>query len=163
MEINIISVEESKLDYSKSLEELTAFFDANANNPEYRCGEFMMLGYAIDFVGLMGKIANVKLDLSEGSIAILDQLLIALSDGVKKGVFNQTAFEGQLKGATGLFSLIVWKNLGGSFINSNVGYGVSVNGTNAFVLNRVGRRLQGDATSDLVSLYVALKNAKENK
>ena len=46
---------------------------------------------------------------------------------------------------------------GGGFIGSNIGYGVNINGTNAFVYNRIGRRLQGDASCDVTSFYEELK------
>ena len=54
-EVKVGPVEACKIDYSKSVEELTAYYDDLAKKiaggqPELANGEFMQLGYALDFL-----------------------------------------------------------------------------------------------------------------
>ena len=162
-EIKVSDVEECKIDYSKTVEDLVAFYDEQAQkisegDKSFLNGEFMMLGYAIDFIGLIQQIAHVTLGFDEGVIPTLDNLLISLEKHFQQQPVSEDFFNDIVKKATGFLSVVIWKNIGGGFISSNLGYGVNVKGTNAFLYNRVGRRLQGAADSDLISIYEMLKN-----
>ena len=44
------------------------------------------------------------------------------------------------------------------YFNSNLGIGISKNGNNVFVMNRVGRRLQGQEDSEIISFYEQMKS-----
>lgn len=162
-DLKISEVAACKIDYAKSVEELTAFYDEQEKkiaqgDQEYLTGEFMQLGYAIDFIGFVQHVFQVTLDFEEGVVPAFESVLDALSQGFQGKKIKEEIFGDILKKATGFFSVVIWKNLGGGFISSNLGYGVNVKGTNAFVYNRIARRLQGDASSDMVSLYETLKN-----
>ena len=129
-EVKVGPVEACKIDYSKSIEELTAYYDDLAKKiaggqPELANGEFMQLGYALDFLDLVKRVFNMDLDFEETSIPKLDQIIAALSQAILTKKIPPEA--------------------GG------------VNGTNAFVYNRIGRRLQGDASCDVTSFYEELK------
>ena len=161
-EIKVSPAEPCKIDYSKSIEELTAYYDDLAKKiaggqPELASGEFMQLGYALDFLGLVKQVFNIDLSFDETAIPALDQIIAALSQAILTKKIPPEAGSDIMKKATGFLSVVIWKNIGGSFISSNIGYGVNINGTNAFVYNRIGRRLQGDETCDVTSFYNELK------
>ena len=161
-EIKVSPAEPCKIDYSKSIEELTAYYDDLAKKiaggqPELASGEFMQLGYALDFLAMVKKIFNIDLSFDEAAIPTLDQIIAALSQAILTKKIPPEAGSDIMKKATGFLSVVIWKNIGGSFISSNIGYGVNINGTNAFVYNRIGRRLQGDSSCDVTSFYNELK------
>ena len=161
-EIKVSPAEPCKIDYSKSIEELTEYYDDLAKKiaggqPELASGEFMQLGYALDFLAMVKKLFNIDLSFDEAAIPTLDQIIAALSQAILTKKIPPEAGSDIMKKATGFLSVVIWKNIGGSFISSNIGYGVNINGTNAFVYNRIGRRLQGDETCDVTSFYNELK------
>lgn len=163
LDLKVSRVETCKIDYAKSVEELTAFYDEQKKkieqgDKEYLNGEFMQLGYAIDFIDFVKQVFNLTLDFEEGTVPEFDNFLSGLSKAVRARQYNEEIVNDILKKATGFFSVVIWKNIGGGFISSNIGYGVNVKGTNAFLYNRIGRRLQGDDACDMVSLYEMLKN-----
>lgn len=158
-------VEACKIDYSKSVEELTAYYDDLAKRiaggqPELANGEFMQLGYALDFIDLVKRVFNMDLDFEETSIPKLDQIIAALSQAILTKKIPPEAGGDIMKKASGFLSVVIWRNIGGGFISSNIGYGVNINGTNAFVYNRIGRRLQGDASSDVTNFSKNLRSCK---
>jgi hypothetical protein len=161
-EVMVGPVEACKIDYSKSVEELTAYYDDLAKKiaggqPELANGEFMQLGYALDFLDLVKRVFNMDLDFEETSIPKLDQIIAALSQAILTKKIPPEAGGDIMKKASGFLSVVIWRNIGGGFISSNIGYGVNINGTNALVYNRIGRRLQGDASCDVTSFYEELK------
>lgn len=161
-EIKVSPAEPCKIDYSKSIDELTAYYDdlvqkIAGGQPELANGEFMQLGYALDFIAMVKKIFNIDLSFDESAIPTLDQIIAALSQAILTKKIPPEAGSDIMKKATGFLSVVIWKNIGGSFISSNIGYGVNINGTNAFVYNRIGRRLQGDSSCDVTSFYNELK------
>ena len=161
-ELKVGPVEACKIDYSKSIEELTAYYDdlakkISGGQPELANGEFMQLGYALDFLDLVKRVFNMDLSFEETEIPKLDQIIAALSQAILTKKIPPEAGSDIMKKASGFLSVVIWKNIGGGFISSNIGYGVNINGTNAFVYNRIGRRLQGDTSCDVTSFYEELK------
>ena len=161
-ELKVGPVEPCKIDYNKSIEELSAYYDELAKKisggqPELASSEFMQLGYALDFLDLVKRIFNINLDFEETAIPTLDQIIAALSQAILTKKIPPEAGSDIMKKATGYLSIVIWKNIGGGFISSNIGYGVNINGTNVFVYNRIGRRLQGDTSCDVISFYEELK------
>ena len=161
-EVKVSPAEPCKIDYNKSIDELTAYYDDLAKKiaggqPELANGEFMQLGYALDFIAMVKKIFNIDLTFDEAAIPTLDQIIAALSQAILTKKIPPEAGSDIMKKATGFLSVVIWKNIGGGFISSNIGYGVNINGTNAFVYNRIGRRLQGDQSCDVTSFYNELK------
>ena len=161
-EVKVSPAQPCKIDYSKSIDELTQYYDdlakkISGGQPELASGEFMQLGYALDFLGMVKQIFNIDLNFEESSIPTLDQIIAALSQAILTKKIPPEAGSDIMKKATGYLSVVIWKNIGGGFISSNIGYGVNIKGTNAFVYNRIGRRLQGDASCDVTSFYAELK------
>lgn len=161
--IEVGDAEMCKIDYSKTVQELVAFYNETAKrisegDKEYLNGEFMMLGYAIDFLEFAQQVVHISLDFEEGVVPAFDSILDALSKSFQKQPVADEIFNDIVKKATGFMCVVIWKNIGGGFINSNLGYGVQIKDTNAFIYNRIGRRLQGAENSDMVSLYATLKN-----
>ena len=161
-EIKVSPAEECKIDYSKSVSELTAYYEDIAKKiaggqPELANGEFMQLGYALDFIDMVKRLFNIDLDFGEAGVPQLDHITAAVSNAVLQKKIPPEAGVDIMKKATGYLSVVIWKNIGGSFISSNIGYGVNIKGTNVFVYNRIGRRIQGDASCDITGFYEELK------
>lgn len=165
LDLKVSAPQPCKIDYGMSVEELKVFCDEQykkiaAGDKEYMTGEFMQLGYALDFIDFMKEVFGVTLDLEERAVPALESFLDTISretQEAKGQKLSQEVMNDIMKKATGFFSVVIWKNIGGGFISSNIGNGVNINGTNVFLYNRIGRRLQGDASSDMVSLYETLK------
>ncbi|MBO4687136.1 MAG: tetratricopeptide repeat protein [Clostridiales bacterium] len=165
-ELKVSPVEMCKIDYNRSMEELFSFYDEQnkkikEGNKEYLNGEFMQLGYALDFIDFVKRIFNVAFDFDEAVIPYLDKVLGTLRGAIVEKKINREAAQDIAKKATGFFSVVVWKNLGGGFISSNIGYGVNVKGINAFVFGRIVRNLTGEPGADMASLYEALKDTSK--
>lgn len=164
-EIKVSPVEISTIDYSKSVRELEEYFDErsrkiSAGDKRLLTGEFMQLGYALDFISLIKNNLQIALDFEETSISAYEGALDNISRAIGSGAIPRDAVGDIIKKATGFFSVLVWKNLGGGFISSNIGYGININGTNVFVYNRIGRRLQGDKNADAITFYEEIKSLK---
>lgn len=160
--IQVSDVEPSVYDYNKTIAELEQFYDDLNNkikngDKSYLTGELMQLGYALDFVSFVKDNRGIEFGFKEEDIPVFENMLDSLSRAVMNKVFSQDDVTNIIKQATGFFSVMVWKNLGGGFINSNLGYGINVNGTNIFLYNRIGRRLYGDKNADMISFYQDIK------
>lgn len=160
--IQVSSVEPSVYDYNKSIVDLEQFYDdlekrVKNGDKSYLTGELMQLGFALDFASFVKDNRGIEFEFKEEDIPVFEKMLDSLSRAVMNNVFSQDDVTNIIKQATGFFSVLVWKNLGGGFINSNLGYGINVNGTNVFVYNRIGRRLYGDKNADMISFYQDIK------
>lgn len=119
--------------------------------------EYTMLGYALDYIDFVRNNMNVTLDFGEESLADYCKTLTELQKSFAQNHPPADFFNNVLKSATGFFGIMVIKNLGGNWAQSNLGMTVIHNSTNAFVMNRIGRFLQG-GEDDLGTLYNHLKN-----
>ncbi|MBR5975815.1 MAG: hypothetical protein IK020_11610 [Clostridiales bacterium] len=165
-ELKVSPVEMCRIDYNRSMEELFSFYDEQNKKikegaKEYLTGEFMQLGYALDFIDFVKRIFNVTFDFDEAVIPYLDKVLGTLRGAIVEKKINREAAQDIAKKATGFFSVVVWKNLGGGFISSNIGYGVNVKGINAFVYGRIVRNLSGEPGADMAALYESLKDTSK--
>lgn len=61
------------------------------------------------------------------------------------------------KRATGYFGVVTLKNKKGNWVQSDMGMAINFNGTNAFIYNRIARRLLNGAEDDMVSFYQGVK------
>lgn len=120
--------------------------------------EHAMLGYALDYIDFVKNNMNIALNFGEESLADYCGTLEALQKSFAQNPPPADFFNNVLKSATGFFGIMVIKNLGGSWAQSNLGMTVIHNGTTAFVMNRVGRFLQG-GEDDLKTFYDHLKNS----
>ena len=88
-DLKVSNVEACKIDYTKSVEELTAFYDEQSKkieqgDREYLNGEFMQLGYALDFIGFVQQVFRVTLDFEEGVVPAFESVLDAVSQGFQQ-------------------------------------------------------------------------------
>ena len=162
IEIQVYEVLTPKIDYSKSVDELVAYFDEELekiNRGERKADlELMMLGYAIDFLVIVKRAADIVLDFEEAAMPVYEAVLEALHRNYAGSPPTSEQFSDTLKKAAGFMCVVILKNIGGDLINTNLGLGVNISGTNAFVMNRVGRCLQNGSEDDVISFYEALKN-----
>lgn len=153
------------IDYSKTPDELVEYFDSEME--KIKKGEreadleLVMLGYAIDFIFFAKNAVKLTLDFEEAVIPAFDAVLDAVYRSYKENPPSQENFTDMVKRATGFLCIVIWKNLGCGYINSNLGIGVDINGKAAFVMNRVGRRLQNGSEDDIVTFYNVLKEMTE--
>ena len=162
-QVHASAPEQSIFDYNKSIMELEEFYDhemeqVRNGNSKLLTGELMQLGYALDFITLVNNNLMTMLDFTDNSILLFENVLDRISQLITNGTIAKEDVTDIIKKATGFFSVLVWKNIGGGFINSNLGYGINVNNTNVFVFNRVGRRILGDKEADMISFYQDIKN-----
>lgn len=120
--------------------------------------EYTMLGYALDYIDFVKNNMNITLDFGEENLADYCKTLTELQKSFAQDPPPADFFNNVLKSATGFFGIMVIRNLGGNWAQSNLGMAVIHNGTNAFVMNRVGRFLQG-GEDDLGTFYDHLKNS----
>lgn len=120
--------------------------------------EYTMLGYALDYIDFVKNNMNLTLDFGEEHLADYCGTLEALQKSFAQNPPPADFFNNVLKSATGFFGIMVIKNLGGSWAQSNAGMAVIHNGSTAFVMSRIGRFLQ-NGTDDLKSFYGYLKQA----
>lgn len=160
-EIEVGEVQQIEIDYSKTPDELIAYFDGEMEKIQKgeKQGniELVMLGYAIDFLFFVKDATDIVLDFEEAVIPTFDAVLDAVHRNYCQQAPTEEEFSDMVKKATGFLCVVIWKNLGCGYVGSNLGIGVHINGTNAFVMNRVGRRLQNGSEDDIMSFYNYLK------
>ncbi len=153
----------NEVDYRLSAQELMEHFDTQyelfeAGKREQFTMEFAMLGHALDFIGFVERAMNTQLDFSEESLGIVESVLDALCDMFAKEKPSDEDFTDMAKKAAGYLGVVILKNIGGNWVQSNIGMGIQINGTNAFVYNRVARRLINGREDEVISFYESLKN-----
>lgn len=120
--------------------------------------EFSMLGYALDFIDFAKNNMNITIDFGEENLEHFCGILGALQKSFAADSPPEDVFESYVKMSAGFFGVMVIKNLGGNWAQSNIGMTVIHNGTAAFVVNRVARYLKGEEDGMAV-LYGVLKGA----
>lgn len=162
IEIQVGEPMESQIDYSMSEQELEKYVDEqmeliSAGQEELATVELMMLGYAFDFIDFAKGAANVEVHFEEEFVGVFDAILEAIHKLVAAGDFSQERFNDIAKKATAFFGVLLIKNVGGNWVQSSVGMALNVRGTNAFLYNRVARRIVNGAEDDIISFYEAVK------
>ena len=153
----------NEADYQLSKEELTAWFDEQyllfqQGKKQGVTMEFAMLGHAMDFIDFARDAAKVELDFGEESLEDFEVLLDAICNTFGRQRPSDEDFVDMVKRATGYFGVMIMKNIGGNWVQSNIGMGIQIKGTNAFVYNRIARRLTNGREDEVISFYEALKN-----
>lgn len=157
----------SRIDYTLSEQELEAYFDKQMElvkngQEELATFELMMLGYAIDFIYFAKNAASAEIEFGEENLNKFDMILGAIHKLVAAGKLEQENFNDLAKKAAAFFGVMILKNIGGNWAQSNAGMVINLCGTNAFVYNRVARRMYNGEEDEVVSFYQAIKAVKEN-
>lgn len=120
--------------------------------------ELSMLGYALDFIDVVKRNIDVALTFEEESLEPFCTALSALRQSFVSDPPTGDDFNSYVKAATGFFGIMMIRNLGGCWAMSNLGMAIILDGTAVFVMNRVGRYLQGgDDGDNMAALYNSLK------
>lgn len=161
---------ERKIDLNKSIKELREFVDnekemIKQGHKENATVELLALGYALDFIDFADDSADIKLDFKEDNVINLERFIDGLCQAIEKEPVPDKNLQILITQAACYFSFIILKNIGGNFIQSNLGLALSIEGNNAFVYNRIGRRFTKGRDAEIISFYEALKqiHAEENK
>ena len=148
----------SQIDYSLSREELADYCDRqmeliNNGQEELATVELMMLGYALDFISFARNFVQEDIDFAEENLERFDAILETLHELLAGGGLTQDNFNDIVKKATGFFGVLILKNLGGNWVQTNVGMAINFNETNAFVYNRIARRIYNGKEDEVISFY----------
>lgn len=151
-----------QIDYSLSDQELADYFDRQMElvrngQKELATVELMMLGYALDFIYFAKKAVHVDINFDEENLELFDAILEAVHELMVKGGLSENHFYDIVKNATSFFGVFILKNIGGSWVQTNIGTAVQVNETNAFIYNRIARRIQNGKEDDMISFYRTLR------
>ncbi|MBQ4522014.1 MAG: hypothetical protein IJA10_03570 [Lachnospiraceae bacterium] len=152
-----------EVDYHLSEQQLADYFDLQfqliqeGKRPPATM-ELAMLGYALDFLGFAENAANTKIDFQEESLGVFEAILDAIYRMYADEAPSGEDFDDMVKKATGYFGVLILKNIGGNWIQSNIGMGMNIKGSNAFLYNRIARRLTNGREDEVISFYEALKN-----
>lgn len=119
--------------------------------------EFTMLGYALDFIDFVKSNVDIELTFDEDELPHYCEILGEIQKSFAQDPPPDDFLTNVIKAATGFFGVMVIKNLGGNWAQSNAGMAVIHNGTSAFVMNRIGRFLQ-NGEDDMGALYEHLKS-----
>lgn len=150
-----------EFDYSLSAEELDRclseqmelFKQGKRSVPTH---EFSMLGYALDFIDFAKNRCNQEIDFDERCLPVFLGILNALHKMFTENPPPDEFFRTMVKQATGYFGIVIIKNIGGQWVNTNMGLGISIGGTAALIMNPIGRFLQtGEDT--VMAVYEHLK------
>lgn len=151
-----------EVNYHLSAQELSEYFDLQyqlIQNGKRKPAtmELAMLGYSLDFIDFAKRAAHAELDFSEKSLVIFEAILEAIYNMFSSERPSDEAFTDMVKKATGYLGVVILKNIGGNWVSSNIGMGISINGTNAFLYNRIARRLTNGREAEVISFYEAVK------
>ena len=154
----------SQIDYSLSREELADYCDqqmelVKSGQKELATIELMMLGYALDFIDFAHNAVQVDIDFDEENLELFDEILEALHEVSAGGGLTQENFNDIVKKATAFFGVFILKNIGGNWVQTNIGMAINLNETNAFVYNRIARRIINGKEDEVVSFYQVVKEA----
>lgn len=152
----------NEANYQLSKEELSAWFDEQyqllqAGKKQGVTMEFAMLGHAMDFIDFAENATQIELDFEEESLGAFEAILEAIYQLFQRQKPSDEDFVDMVKRTTGYFGAVILKNIGGNWIQSNIGMGIQIKGTNAFVYNRIARRLSNGREDEVISFYEALK------
>lgn len=132
-----------------------------AGNTDLATLELVMLGNALDFIHLADTSLGIKLDGSENSVAVFDEVLDALNRGIlQKNLFSEKNDDIANKAAAYLGFLVI-ANIGGEWEDTENGTAVSVNGRTAYVGEFVAKRLMSGSELNAVSYYQSIKLVKQ--
>lgn len=152
-----------QIDYSLSEDGLADYFERQMDlvrngQKELATVELMMLGYALDFIDFAKNAVHVDISFDEENLELFDAIMEAVHELMAKGGLSEKHFYDIVKNATAFFGVFILKNIGGSWVQTSLGTAVWVKGTNAFIYNRIGRRIQNGREDDMISFYNTLKN-----
>ena len=146
------SLSPAELD-SRLSEQMELFKQGKRSVPTH---EFSMLGYALDFIDFAKNRCNQEIDFDERCLPVFLGILNALHKMFAENPPPEEFFQTTVKQAAGYFGIVIIKNIGGQWVNTNMGMGISVGGTAALIMNPIARFLQ-TGEDNLMAVYNQLK------
>lgn len=147
-------------DYSLTPEELekqlTERVEKVKRGAEKGTQELPLLDFALDFVKFAKNDMEVELNFEEENLANFDGIISAMQRKFASDPPPKEFFESFVKIAVGYFGVLVIKNLGGSWGESELGLTIICNGKSAFIFSRMAQFLNG-GYDDFTALYNELK------
>ena len=124
--------------------------------------ELSMLGYALDFIDFAKQTVNADMNFDEENLEPLCEIVGAIKESFAQEPPSNEILASYVKAVTGFFGVMVIKNLGGNWVETSAGISVTVNGTTAFITNRVSGIFSGaDEDENVISeIYGYLKDKR---
>ena len=163
LNIEIGGVIENTFDYSlppkeldKQLSERMSKVKSGEVKPTH---ELSMLGYALDFIDFAQQTVNIEMNFDEENLADLCEILGAIKESFAQEPPTNEILASYVKAVTGFFGVMIIKNLGGNWVETSAGISVTVNGTTAFISNRIAGIFSGAGEDEnvLTEIYDRLK------
>lgn len=141
LKIEIGGIIENTFDYSPPPQDLDRQLSARIERVKRGeikpTHELSMLGYALDFIDFAQQNMNIAMNFDEENLENFCGILGALKRSFSQNPPPKDFLDGCVKGAVGFFGVMIIKNLGGNWLETNVGISITVNGTAAFISNRI--------------------------
>lgn len=118
--------------------------------------EFSLLAYALDFIDFAKNRCNQEIDFDERCLPVFLGILNALHKMFAENPPTGEFFNTTIKQAAGYFGIVIIKNIGGQWVNTNMGMGIAHKGETALIMNPIGRFLQ-TGEDNLMAVYNQLK------
>ncbi|MCH5203701.1 MAG: hypothetical protein J1F03_03080 [Oscillospiraceae bacterium] len=121
--------------------------------------ELSMLGYALDFIDFAQQNVNIAINFDEDNLVHLCSILGLIKNSFAQNPPPNDIMASYVKAAAGFFGVMIIKNLGGNWVETSAGMSVSVNGTTAFITNRIAGILSGADENEnaITEIYGYLK------
>ena len=155
-----------KFSYADDISALEQYYEKQYKmikdgNTDLATLELVMLGNALDFIHIADESFSIKLDGSENSLYVFDEVLDALSRGiVQKNLFSENDGDIAAKAAAYL-GFVIMANIGGKWEDKEDGTAVCVNGRNAYIGDFVSKRLMNGSELNSVNYYKSIKLVKQ--
>lgn len=121
--------------------------------------ELVMLGCALDFVSFVRGSLGIELDGRESSVELFDEVIGALARGaVDIGLFDRENSISKKAGA--YLGFLIIANIGGSWIDTENGTAVLVEGREVYTIDFVQKRLERDSRLSAKEYYRTVKSIK---
>ncbi len=131
-------------------------------NAELATLELMMLGCALDFINYVHGAFGIELDGSEKSVAAFEEVADGLSRGAAgTGLFDKENSIARKAGA--YFGFLIIANIGGSWIDTENGIAVLVEGREVYVLDFAEKRLESGSGLDAKEYYRTVRSLRGSK
>lgn len=118
--------------------------------------EFSLLAYALDFIDFAKNRCAQEIDFDERCLPVFLGILNALHKMFAENPPPDEFFQTTVKQAAGYFGIVIIKNIGGQWVNTNMGMGIAYKGEDALIMNQIARFLQTGEDA-VMAVYENLK------
>lgn len=154
------------IDYSSGIAMLEEYYERQFElikdgNTDLVTLELLMLGRALDFVSFTKKRLGIKLDTSERSVPLFEEVIDAVNRGVVQDELFSEDSGSIAKSMSAYLGLLILANIGGKWEDTENGVSVNVNGREAYVYEYIEKRLLGISETAAEDFFNSVKAVQE--